>query len=388
MIRHAILILTAASVLAIGVLPCCVVASEPGPSDSGLKEMLAKTCRKHNVPSLSIAVVRSDGIVTTDCSGVRKRGTDEAVELSDRHPLGSCTKSMTATLAAVVVETGKIEWHTTISEVWPHVGDKHLHPSLRDVTLNELLSHQSGLTSDLKGDDWLSFFEEKTSPPLERRRMLNLLLKLKPEHTRGEYHYSNLGYVVAAAMLEKKCGDSFENMMRLHVFKPLKMDTADFRTMARAKKLKSPLLWGHVADGTPIDPRIAGAENPSVYAPCGTVNLSIADYAKYAQWHLKNVPSPLLSNQKTLDHLHTGQVDDPATGGKYGCGWIILNTGIGRALTHGGSNTNSFALIWILPDKEFAAVACTNTGENSGFLACDEAIREVMIRYARSPRKD
>jgi len=45
-------------------------------------------------------------------------------------------------------------------------------------------------------------------------------------------------------------------------------------------------------------------------------------------------------------------------------------------------------LIWILPDKDFAAVACTNTGENSGFLACDEAIRELMKRYARLPSKD
>ncbi|MBI3491941.1 MAG: beta-lactamase family protein [Acidobacteria bacterium] len=353
--------------------------------------MLADTCRKHNVPSLSIAVVRSDGIVTTQCSGVRKRGIDEAVELSDRHPLGSCTKSMTATLAAVVVEAGKIEWDTTIGQVWPRADEKHLHPSLRDVTLNELLSHQSGLVSDLKdlkGDDWLSFFEEKMGPPLERRRMLNLILTFKPEHPRGEYHYSNLGYVVAAAMLETKGGDSFENMMRRQVFKPLKMNTADFRTMALARKLKAPLLWGHRSDGTPIDPRIVGAENPSVYAPCGTVNLSIADYARYAQWHLSHVPVPLLSAQKTLDHLHTGYVDAPSIGGKYGCGWIVLDTGLGRAITHGGTNTNSHALIWILPDKDFAAVACTNTGENSGFLACDEAIQELMKRYARLPSKD
>ncbi len=387
MIHHAILTVTAASILPICVPPCCVVASEPGSSDSGLKEMLADACRKHSVPSLSIAVVRSDGIVTTQCSGVRKRGTVEAVELSDRHPLGSCTKSMTATLAAVVVEAGNIEWETTISQVWPRAGERHLHPSLRDATLDELLSHQSGLASDLQGDDWASFFEEKASPPLERRRMLSLILKPKPAHPRGEYHYSNLGYVVAAAMLEKKCGDSFENIMRRQVFRPLKMNTADFRTMALARKLKAPLLWGHLSDGTPIDPRIVGAENPSVYAPCGTVNLSIADFARYAQWHLSHVPAPLLSAQKTLDHLHAGQIDDPSTGGKYGCGWIVLNTGLGRAMTHGGSNTNSHALIWILPDKDFAAVACTNTGENSGFLACDEAIRELMKRYAQLPSK-
>lgn len=386
MIRPAILTQAAASVVALSVLACYVVAAEPAPSDNELKAMLAEVCRKHNVPSLSIAVVRSGEVVATACHGVRKRGSDEAVELSDRHPLGSCTKSMTATLAAVLVEAGKLEWETTIAQVWPRAQAKHLHAALRDVTLDELLSHQSGLPSDLKdlqGKEWRSFFEEKASPTLERRRMLEIILVAKPENARGEYHYSNLGYVVAAAMLETRGGDSYENLMRKHVFQPLKLSTAAFRTLATAKKLKEPLLWGHLANGTPIDPRVAGAENPSVYASCGTVNLSIADYARYAQWHLTSAPAPLLSAQETVDHLHAGQVDAPSVGGKYGCGWIVLNTPLGRAWTHGGSNTNSHALIWILPDRDFAAVACTNTGESSGFPACDEAIQELMKRYAR-----
>ena len=69
---------------------------------------------------------------------------------------------------------------------------------------------------------------------------------------------------------------------------------------------------------------------------------------------------------------------------KYGCGWIIVDIGgLGRAMTHGGSNTNSKAMIWILPNRDFAAVACTNTGEQSGFPACDAAIQELMKRNAR-----
>ncbi len=347
--------------------------------------MLTDTCRKHNVPSLTIAVVSSDRVVTTRCNGIRKRGTDDAVELWDRHPLGSNTKSMTATLAAFVVESGKIDWDTTIGQVWPDLGEDQLHPLLRDVTLNQLLSHGSGLTGDLnlRGGDWASFFAEKASPPEERRRMLKMILKKKPDHPRGEYHYSNLGYVVAAVMLEKSAGQEFEMMMRRHVFQPLQMDSAAFRTMASARKQTPPLLWGHRSNGEPINPTIAGAENPSVYASCGTVNVTIADYAKYAQWHLRNKPAPLLSTQQAIDHLHTGQIARPEGRGHYGCGWIHLDTGFGRAMTHTGSNTNSFSVIWILPDRDFAAVACTNTGEQAGFLACDEAIQSLMRRYAK-----
>lgn len=383
MFQHGIEKLIAASLIAI-LLPYRAAASDPKLAEGGLGEKLAEICRKYDVPSLTIAAVRSDEIITTQCSGVRKRGTEEAVALTDRHPLGSCTKSMTATLAAALVEAGTIQWDTTIQQVWPRGAEKRINPSLQNVTLSELLSHQSGLPSDLKGKEWTSFFAEKASPRAERRRMLDLILKHEPEHPHGEFHYSNLGYVVAAAMLETKSGDSYEDLMHRHLFQPLKMTTADFRTMAVAKKIKPPLLWGHRPNGTPIDPRTAGAENPSVYAPCGTVHLSIADFARYAQWHLKEVPNPILSEKKSIDHLHSGQVDAPALGGKYGCGWIVLRTGLGRALTHGGSNTNSFALIWILPEKDFAAVACTNTGADSGFQACNEAIEDLMKQYAQN----
>ena len=131
------------------------------------KEMatkLAEICRKHDVPAMTAAVVNAKGLVTSDSFGVRKRGTSDKVELSDRFPIGSNTKSMTATLAAVMVEAGKIEWDTTIGDVWPKATDKDLHPKLRKVTLDQLLSHQGGLTgnvSDLASDAWAKHFEEK-----------------------------------------------------------------------------------------------------------------------------------------------------------------------------------------------------------------------------------
>lgn len=350
--------------------------------DQELGEVLAAICDKHNIPSLTVAAFRTDEMRTSACSGVRKRGTNDAVAMSDRHPIGSCTKSMTATLAAVLVEAGKLQWNMTIGDAWPKATEKNLHPALRNVTLNDLLAHRSGLPSDLSGAAWASFFEEKKSPSQQRRRMLNLLLNSKPEHTYGKHNYSNLGYVVAAAMMEKVTGNSYEGLMRRYVFKPLGMESADFRTLEIAQKLTPPLIWGHMQDGTAIDPRSAGAENPSVYAPCGTVNLTIADYVKYAQWHLKQKPTPLLKKQATVDHLHTGHVEIPALGGEYGCGWILLRRPLGKALHHGGSNTNSQALIWLFPEKDFGAIALTNTGEGSGFLASDEAIGKLIIKYA------
>jgi CubicO group peptidase (beta-lactamase class C family) len=349
------------------------------------KEMsskLAEICRKHNVPAMTAAVVNSTGLVLADCHGVRKRGTSDKVELSDRFPLGSCTKSMTATLAAVLVESGKIDWDTTIGDVWPKATDKDLHPKLRTVTLDQLLSHQSGLPENLEGKEWISFFDEKQSPQLERKRMIKLVLSNAPTNPQGSLAYSNLGYVIAAAMLETRGQDSYESLMKKHIFDPLEMRSADFRSMKSAKKLKPPLLWGHRADvREPIDPRTVGAENPTVYASAGTVHLSIEDFAKYARWQLAGKPAPVLRSQDCFDHLRMPQVDYSLPGAKYGCGWICVDTDFGAALNHGGSNTNTFALIWVIPGANFAAVVCTNSGEPQAFPACDEMIVYLMEKH-------
>ena len=352
--------------------------------NADFEQMLLKLCRKYKVPSLTVAAVRSDEVLLKSCAGLRKRGTNSKVDLSDRQPIGSNGKSMTAVLAATLVESDIIGWDTTISEAWPKLGKKHLHPKLRDVTLNELLCHQSGLQKDVGGDEWSSFFEEKRSPAAERRRLLKICLHEKPKHKRGEFHYSNVGYVVAAAMLEKMAGKDFESMVKQRLFEPLKMDSAAYRTLKVAKRLKEPMVWGHESNGSAISPKKIGAENPSVYASAGTVHLTIGDYANYAQWFLKGKPEPVLSNQDTMDHLRKGFVNiSPDGKTRYGSGWIHLESPWGEAMQHAGSNTNSFALIWILPEKNLAAIALTNTYEKEHFAACDAAIVELFKLYLK-----
>tara|TARA_R110002049_G_scaffold2750_2_gene21680 strand:+ start:547459 stop:548679 length:1221 start_codon:yes stop_codon:yes gene_type:complete len=371
--------------LAAGALsaPLTLTANAQGNPSASLSAKLAEICRKHDVPALAAAVVNTDGLVQSECFGSRKRGTSDKIDLSDRFPIGSCTKSMTATLAAVLVEAEKIDWNSSIGDVWPKASAADIHPRLRNVTLDELLSHQSGLPSDISGQAWASFFREQQAPVLERRRMLKLVLSKPPTQPQGKCVYSNLGYVVAAAMLETRARQSYESLVKQHILDPLEMHSADFRSMPSATRMRPPMLWGHHAvSGEPVDPRLVGAENPTVYAPCGTMHLSIEDYAKYARWHLAGQPSPVLQSQSAFDHLHEPQVDYTLPGTKYACGWICVPTALGPALNHGGSNTNSYALIWVLPKSNFAAVVCTNTGQPQAFPACDEVMQHLMMSHA------
>ncbi|MCA9032112.1 MAG: beta-lactamase family protein, partial [Planctomycetaceae bacterium] len=162
-----------------------------------LDEKLAEVCETESVPGMIAASVGPDGIIEIAAAGVRKRGTNGAMSIEDQFALGSNSKSFTATLAAVLVEEGQIEWTTTISEVWPKVS---VDAGFKDVTLEQLLAHAGGLQRDLPlhGPEWSTFFDDRYKPEQQRARMCALLLKQPPEGTVGKYDYSNLGFVVAA----------------------------------------------------------------------------------------------------------------------------------------------------------------------------------------------
>src|SRR6186997_145659 len=63
---------------------------------------------------LAAAVLRGERIIAQGVAGVRKRGSAERITLDNQFHLGSCTKAMTATLVAMLVEEGKLHWTTTL----------------------------------------------------------------------------------------------------------------------------------------------------------------------------------------------------------------------------------------------------------------------------------
>ena len=360
----------------------CVVAAtltiSASPAAGGeLEDKLAEICKSKDVPGIFAASIGPGGIIESATTGVRKRGTEDAITPADQFALGSNSKAFTATLAAVLVDDGAIDWSSTISEVWP---DQPVHGGFKDVTLEQLLSHTGGLQGDLpNGPEWISFFTERLKPEQQRARMCYLLLTKPPQGTIGKFDYSNLGYVVVAAMLEERGKKPFEQLMQERVFKPLGMNNTEFYSAKKLNRAKDALLWGHETDGgDPIKPGTLGSENPTVYASCGTIRTTISDWAKFIGWHLNETAAPVLKNDKTLRHLHEGVADRKGGDEKYGFGWIHFKSSFGRTLQHAGNNTNQFSLVWVMPEAKRATIVATNTGEKQAFPACDAATAELM----------
>ncbi|MCZ7634611.1 MAG: beta-lactamase family protein [Verrucomicrobia bacterium] len=196
-------------------------STTPTPTVAGLLEPLL---RQHDLPALAAAVVTSRGLEAVGAVGVRKRGTDVAVSTNDLWHLGSDTKAMTATLVGRWVERGKLTWETTPAEVFPELA-ADFHADYQGVTLRHLLAHRAGVEANL---DWPRLAREGTVRE-QRIEAVRRAFAVKPKAPPGSaYAYSNLGYVVAGAMVERISGVSWEAGMRTEIFAPLGMTRAGF----------------------------------------------------------------------------------------------------------------------------------------------------------------
>ena len=345
-----------------------------------VSQMLETIRVKHHLPALAAAVVVDGKVVMSNAVGFRKNGDPEKVTADDQFLLGSVTKSMTATVAAMLVEQGKISWTTTIGETFPELKSE-IHPDYLGVTLEQLLSQRGGAPGDPPPDLWRDAWAATGTAAEKRMAFIKGILAREPEAKPGtKYIYSNQGYTIAGVMLEKATGITWEDLLRTRLFEPLGMTTAGFGAPASLDKVDQP--WGHTAlssGGAPVPPG-PGADNPLAISPAGAVHCSVGDLAKYAAFHMagERGESKLLKAE-SFKKLHTAIADNH----DYALGWIVLQRqwAKGRALMHNGSNTMFYVVVWLAPEKNCAVVVASNIGVDDAFEGCDEVAVNLINQY-------
>ncbi|MES2571845.1 MAG: serine hydrolase domain-containing protein [Verrucomicrobiota bacterium] len=362
---------------------CILVASllftrlAGGAEPDDLTALLEPIRQRHQLPALAAAAMQEGAVKSMGVCGVRKFGSSESVTVKDRWHIGSCTKSMTASLAAMLVEEKKLSWTTTIAEVFPELRQK-MDPQWQPVTLEQLLTHRSGAPGNPPPALWEEAWKRKGTPTAQRLAFVRGLIAQKPATAPGtQFTYSNQGYSIAGAMIERVTGQAWEKLIAARLFVPLKMTAAGFGPPATEGKVDHP--WGHL--GTPHNPVPPGpaADNPPAIGPGGTVHCSIGDFVRYAGWHARG----LRNEQKLLGDAGFARLHQPASEQGYAMGWTVTERSWagGRALVHNGSNTMFYAVMWVAPEKDAAFVAATNAAGPEAEKACDEAVSLLVQRH-------
>lgn len=357
-------------------IPITVRAATP-PKD--ISALLTPIIQKHDVPGMAAAVVRNGRIVALGVAGVRTRGKPDKIAINDQFHLASDTKAMTAMLCGILVDEGKLKWDQTLGQTFPEL-KKSMNAQYQAVTLEQLLTQRGGAPGELEKDQlWVKLWQYRGTPTGARRLLLEGVTSKPPEATPGtKYIYSNAGYSIAGYMAEKVTGKSWEDLMREKIFRPLGMTTAGFGAPGTRAKNDQPR--GHKADGSPVEPG-PEADNPVAIGPAAAVHCSIGDWAKFAAANLPSAKNKLVKPE-TLEKLHTPAPGDPP----YAMGWIVADNqpwAGGPALTHAGSNTMWFAVVWLAPAKDFAVLVACNQANAE---ACNDAAIALIADHFKEER--
>ena len=355
-----------------------------------VSDILEPIARKYRIPAMAGLVIKGDTTVMQGITGVRKKGTNIKVTHDDLWHLGSCTKAMTATLCAILVEKQFLKWDLTLEDAFPELSKK-MHQEFRKVTLSQLLTNRGGFPGDLL--QWKNLWEDlwhfKGSPREARRHLLEKIVIKKPETKPGlKDVYSNAGFAVAGHIAETVMGKEYEEIIQEYLFSPLNMKSTGWGApgtwgSSDHENLNGP--WGHKKDGLPVKPLKntpdgKGSDNPVAIAPAGRLHSTIQDWAKFVSIHLRgneinpNKEYKLLSRE-TFKKLQT----PPDTLSDYCYGWFCVERNWaghgeeGDVLTHAGSNTMWYCETWVVPKKDFAVLICANIGGPIAEKGADEA---------------
>ena len=375
--RNALIMPRMLLLLGTAILTSTGYAQDPRRGTS-LDPILQRYLERYDLPALAAAVIKNGEIIASGAVGTRRAGTNSPVMIEDRFHIGSDTKAMTALIAAMLVESGKIRWTSTVGEVFPELAAT-MDPAVRGVTLEQLLSHTSGIPSDTDADEELiqqSFTQEKLNLD-ELRSWVVKQLVTRPLQSRPgtQFAYANMGYLLAGAMLERVTGQTWKELIVGRVFDPLNLKTAGLGPQATLGRVDAPL--GHEPrEGAPPKPLLGGpgGDNPEVLGPAGTAHMSVLDFARWAGWNAASGRrSPALVKPETVQKLHAPVIELPPRPdappgtpalGRYGFGWLTMQLPFSREpfLFHGGSNQLNVADVFLQPKRDFGMVMMTNIG--------------------------
>lgn len=340
-----------------------------------MKERLAAFHRRYKVAAVGAATIDATSGTpdSVGVTGVVRRGAPEPVAEADAWHIGSCAKSLTAALYARLVEQNRAEWGACLVDLFPDLAGS-VHPRWSAVTIDDLLTCRSGLPANPSRTAMVAAYDDPESVVEQRSRAAGTALADPPSHN-GRFRYSNLGYVVAGAAIDRITDSTFESAMHTEILDPLGVSTAGFGP--------PPRLWGHrprvqignlcVGRGDAVGPTDSRGDNPPLLTPAGRLHLSLADWASVQRLFLHGAG---LLSEASLQHV----LRLPADGHGMAMGWANAKALPGAALGMQGSNTAWVASALIGIDRGRMVLVVTNDGRTSMLKSTLLLAAELLCR--------
>ena len=218
MIRLPFPILCLAGLLTI--LACRSTDQEPVSSDNSAfpTEKIDSICQaflgKNNTVGFSLAISKNGNPVYAKGFGQANIEEQKVATENTIYPIASVSKFITAAITMKLVEEGKINLEDKVVSHFEEFPEQEF---MEEITLEHLLRHQSGLVDH---EDWFDsiYINERRVFTLEELfEFLDQPLFFRPG---SQYSYSNSGFAILSAILEKISGLSFHELVVQTIGKP------------------------------------------------------------------------------------------------------------------------------------------------------------------------
>lgn len=273
--------------------------------------------------------------------------------------LGSITKPLTAAAVMVLVDRGEVKLSNAAVKVLPEFNEG----ARKDITIEQLLTHTSGLPDQLEANNAL---RARHAPLVEFvKGAVRTPLLFAPG---TQYHYQSMGILLAAEIVERVTKTPLPQFLQEHVFTPLGMKRTVLGLGTFAKADMVPMQTEHAApEAGGGDPTAREWDWNSDYwrnlaAPWGGAHSTAADIATFLRSFMH--PEGKAMREATARLMITDHT--PKLEAHRGIGFMVGPTGLGQgcsANTFGHSGSTG-TLAWADPATDTSFVLLTALPKN------------------------
>ncbi len=343
---------------------------------AAIDDYVRRAFEDSGLPAVAVAVVTPEGVVYERTLGTTALRDGVPLTPGFAFEIGSLTKSLTALAVLQLAEEGRVDLSAPVQRYlpWFRVADE---AASRSITLEQLLTHTSGLHANGHGVVWHDVGRIDGSVP-EAVRELASEPADAPRPT-----YANMNYVTAGAVLEAVTGQPWDVVLEERILTPLGM-TSSAAGLDRREGIRTvtghALTFGLLPYATrPIAPFAGPAGSIAIATP--------GDFAAYVRAWLTpgstSVVSPWVAAEALAPRV---EVDgEPA----YGLGWRSMERN-GRPVAHHSAGTEGAgAFMALATDAGVGVVVFTNMASGLpgaiGYGVLDLALGDTPTPTGRDP---